>query len=185
MPSPDSANLLIFYRSRLWALIWAYIAVIYLTLPLMRSLLRWLKQNIGADTLSWGLNGLLVLAAIALLLVALRRGLITTVAIAIPLAFIGILAFNLPIAEERVHFLQYGLLGLLVVATNRRPTRLQMVVMVLFVVAVGCVDELIQWWLPNRVGDWRDVGINALAGTLGVAMGISLYGVQLLSRPLK
>ena len=175
MPSTDSAQPLLFYRSRLWALIWAYIALIYLTLPLMRSILRWIKQSAGAETLSWGLNGLLVLAAATLLLLAWRRGVKTTLAIALPLLFIGALALNLPIAEERVHFLQYGLLGVLVVATNRHPARLQLVAMVLFVVTVGCVDELIQWWLPNRVGDWRDVGMNALAGTLGVAMGVSLF----------
>ena len=75
--------------------------------------------------------------------------------------------------------------GVLVATTNHHPAKRHMAAMVLFVVAVGCVDELIQWWLPNRVGDWRDVGMNALAGTLGVAMGVSLGGVQLLPGPGK
>lgn len=165
----------IFYRSKLWALIWAYIALIYLTLPLMRGVLRWLRGNVGADGLSLGLNFLLAAAAIALLTLALRHGARTLLLIAAPLLVMAVLAYHLPVAEERIHFLQYGLLGLLVVKTTRTRSLAQLLAMAVFVVAVGCGDELIQWWLPNRVGDWRDVGINALAGILGVGMGASLF----------
>ena len=44
-----------------------------------------------------------------------------------------------------------------------------------FVCAVGAVDELIQWGLPNRVGDWRDVGFNSAAGLLGTLVGVVLF----------
>lgn len=175
MITSASAHFNIFYRSNLWALIWVYIALIYLTLPLMRNLLRWLRANVGADGLSLGLNVLLAAGAIALLMLALRHGSRTLLLIATPLLVMGVLAYHLPVAEERIHFLQYGLLGLLVVKTTRTRSLAQLLAMAVFVVAIGCGDELIQWWLPNRVGDWRDVGINALAGSLGVGMGASLF----------
>ncbi|MBW1751335.1 MAG: VanZ family protein, partial [Deltaproteobacteria bacterium] len=34
----------------------------------------------------------------------------------------------------------------------------------------GGVDELIQWWLPVRVFDVRDIIFNGVAGMLGVAL---------------
>jgi len=175
LTSSATAPLNIFYRSKLWSFIWAYIALIYLTLPLMRNILRWIKSSFGPESLSLGLNLLLACAALALLATALRHGLKTLLLIAVPLAAMGSLALQLPIAEERIHFLQYGLLGLLVVKTTRLRSTLQLLAAGLFVIAVGGGDELIQWWLPNRVGDWRDVGINTLAGLLGVAMGASLF----------
>ncbi|HPQ42357.1 MAG TPA: hypothetical protein PLV45_18440, partial [bacterium] len=34
---------------------------------------------------------------------------------------------------------------------------------------MGMADELFQWWLPARVGEWRDVLLNIQSGCLGLA----------------
>ncbi|QFU74493.1 VanZ family protein [Halioglobus maricola] len=173
-PAPHSGFLL-FYRSRLWALIWSYIFLTYATLPVMRPLLRALKTNVGLESLAILVNASLLLAALGLVLLALRKGVTTTVLALLPLLTIAAIASQLSIAEERMHFLQYGLLGVLVVATGRARTWGLWLAMLVFVAAVGALDELIQWWLPNRVGDWRDVAFNSAAGLLGTALGAVLF----------
>jgi VanZ family protein len=165
----------IFYKSRLWVVIWAYIILIYLTLPVMRYVLNFLKESVGRDAVGLALNTLLMTCSLALLFLGMRLGWKALLHIAVPLALILTVASQLPIPEERFHFLQYGLLGILVLKTTRGETWLQLAMVSLFVVIVGMGDELIQWWLPNRVGDFRDVEMNSLAGVMGVWIGKSLF----------
>jgi hypothetical protein len=165
----------IFYQSRLWAVIWLYILLIYLSLPLMRVVLDSLKESVGREVIGWTLNGLLLASGLALLVLGARLSRRTLVHIAIPLAAIFVLASQLSIPEERFHFLEYGLLGALVLKTARLENLSQLLLMAVFVVLVGIGDELIQWALPNRVGDLRDVGMNTMAGVLGVWIGKSLF----------
>ena len=73
------------------------------------------------------------------------------------LALFGLLPLTLPAVEERLHFLVFGAFGL---ASGRAfPIWLALL---LGTTAAG-LDELLQWALPDRVGDWRDVGFNLLA----------------------
>jgi len=44
--------------------------------------------------------------------------------------------------------------------------------------ATGYVDEAIQYFLPNRVYDLRDVGFNALAGFGGIVVFAVLHWVK-------
>jgi hypothetical protein len=84
-----------------------------------------------------------------------------------------VLLRNMSVIQERVHFLQYGLLGGLVYGALRArsseagPWRQAGVAIVLTGLA-GWADELLQGALPNRVYDLRDVGFNALAGAIVV-----------------
>ncbi|MCF6211189.1 MAG: VanZ family protein [Gammaproteobacteria bacterium] len=73
------------------------------------------------------------------------------------LALFGLLPLTLPAVEERLHFLVFGAFGL--AAGRAFPIWLA----VLLGTAAAGLDELLQWALPDRVGDWRDVGFNLLA----------------------
>jgi hypothetical protein len=137
--------------------------------------LSFLKESVGRDAIGLTLNTILVASGLGLLALGMRLGWKSLFHIAIPLAIILAVASQLPIPEERFHFLQYGLLGILVLRTSRCETWPQLAKVSLFVVLIGMGDELIQWWLPNRVGDLRDVGMNSLAGVMGVWIGRSLY----------
>ena len=163
------------YRSRLWTVIWVFILAIYLSLPFMRAFLVFLKDTVGSANVGLLLNVALLFCGCILLLIGLRRNWKALLQVSIPIAIMAAAAYQLHIPEERVHFLEYGLLGILVQKTARQSTWTQLVMGSLFVVLVGMGDELLQWWLPNRVGDLRDVGMNALAGVLGVWMGKILF----------
>lgn len=75
-------------------------------------------------------------------------------------------------AAEKVHFLQYGLLGLLLCKTLSFHLKDKMAypLAVTGVYLIGLVDEGIQWDLPERVGEYRDIWLNLLAGALAVVV---------------
>jgi hypothetical protein len=83
--------------------------------------------------------------------------------------------------EERLHFIEYGVLaGLLHGALGERPAWIRAPAAALLAAAGGLADETIQFYLPNRVFDWRDVALNAVAGALVVSV---LEGVRWVRRP--
>lgn len=65
--------------------------------------------------------------------------------------------------EEKIHFIQYGVVALLAYESFRRYR-----VALVFVIAAGWLDEGIQALLPSRYYDLRDVAFNAAAGALAL-----------------
>ncbi len=77
-----------------------------------------------------------------------------------------IFPLSLPIVEERLHFILFGGLGFVSLLLW------QPVAGVLLCCLMAGGDELLQWFLPSRVGDWRDVGFNLLACLGGAAFAM-------------
>jgi len=73
---------------------------------------------------------------------------------------------SLSIVEERLHFILFGGLGFVSLLLW------QPVAGVLLCCLAAGGDELLQWFLPSRVGDWRDVGFNLLACLGGAAFAV-------------
>lgn len=79
--------------------------------------------------------------------------------------------------EEALHFVEYGVLAVLVLRAVTARTRDQSAYLAAAAVCllVGSADEVVQWLVPSRFFAFRDIGLNALAsiGTLlGVRFGI-------------
>jgi len=72
---------------------------------------------------------------------------------------------------ERIHFIQYGFLVLLLFNVLRsRIDDLSIYVWTfLLATCVGVLDEWIQWWVPSRFGEIRDIYINLIAILVGLA----------------
>lgn len=86
-------------------------------------------------------------------------------------------------AVERIHFVLYGSLGALLWRAARGEGRLAAAaIAVLGASGVGIVDELVQWWVPSRTGDVRDVFLNAWAGAAGALFGASVWPAAPASR---
>jgi fumarate reductase subunit D len=78
-------------------------------------------------------------------------------------------------AVERLHFVEYGFLTLLfyrVWSSRRNLAALLLPFMAVFI--VGTLDEAIQWFVPVRVGEWRDVLLNGVAIACGLLFGFGL-----------
>lgn len=82
----------------------------------------------------------------------------------------GLKILNIP--EERIHLLEYGLLSFLVLKMylTDRPSILLYWQTFLTVSFIGTLDEIIQYFIPIRVGDVRDIILNIVSGLLGLLL---------------
>lgn len=67
--------------------------------------------------------------------------------------------------EEAIHFLEYGLLGFLLYQALRHHFHDNGIYLIAILIGalVGILDEALQWMIPRRVWDFRDLGLNALS----------------------
>jgi hypothetical protein len=70
--------------------------------------------------------------------------------------------------EEAVHFLEYGILGVLLFRALRTGIQDNSVFVAgaLIGIFVGIIDEIIQWLVPGRFWDFRDIVLNGGASVL-------------------
>ncbi|MDX1610712.1 MAG: VanZ family protein [Halofilum sp. (in: g-proteobacteria)] len=154
-------------------------AILLLTLtggPLRSGLLRIVPE--ATVTVGWLVLAGLALAFAAWLFHAGRhappaRSLLATAAVAAMLAW----ALTIHLPSERMHLLLFGTLGL--TATAALGPRAGLV----FVLAWAGVDELIQLYLPDRVADWTDVGLNAASAVAGWLVAFAHRGIPARSDP--
>lgn len=172
----------------LWIATVLYTLLIYSTLSVVRPLTEALRER-GDLRLAVGL--VFVAAGLALIgaLVRRRAGWREWAIIAAGAVVYLVLLPLLERPEERLHLVQYGLLGVLLYAALgeraraapraiglalRRPAPTAVALATL----LGWIDEGIQKLLPTRVYDLRDVGLNALAATLAVTLVAALARVR-------
>ena len=84
--------------------------------------------------------------------------------------WIGLQMIKLPV--EKLHFLEYSILAVLVFRLLRHLRKgVSVYIWSAFLVALlGLIDEVIQYYLPMRSYDLRDVLVNAIAGILGLGV---------------
>ena len=168
---------------RLWLMAGSCLLLIFSTLYIARPITNWLRD---ANLLRLAVVGSFVLAAawIGLVLLRSRPGWRTWVILSAIAAGYVILLSRFKLPEERLHFLEYGIVGGLVFAAllerqkntgdtsggtpGRRGPLWPAVGAFLINGAAGWVDEGIQEIIPNRFYDLRDVAMNAAAGALAI-----------------
>ncbi len=160
----------------LWSLIVVYTGIIYATLSIVSKVRKFLVETYG-DTVFDHIYWFFGIIGVALLFFCFRKykGRQLLVKLLIFAIFTGIYAYYLSgmkYAIERIHFLEYGLLGVLVyIAFTRHISHWITVILSLHVVYwIGLGDEAIQGMLVNRVGEIRDSIINLFSGILGVML---------------
>lgn len=89
--------------------------------------------------------------------------------------FIFVLAYflilNQPYFAEKIHVLEYGILGYLAfrdLSKKNKKIFKDILLAISFISAIGILDEIFQGFLPYRVGDIRDVATNVVSGLLGI-----------------
>ena len=151
-----------------WALLFLYIFLIYSTLGLVR---RWV-QILYEHGLVQNMTGLTVVLFLALSIAwgwqeasAVQR--LGRVGIGI---FLVIVALFLEFPVERIHIVEYGLIGLMLgwalSGISCWPKWWPLAVILVWMVGWG--DELIQAVLPSRVYDVRDIVLNGFSGIAGL-----------------
>lgn len=153
-------------RQRLITILWLAILCF---IPLLSFTGRGLRRVVYASV-SPGLLAMIFLfisavVAAGILLWAKRRGGFShSLGLSLLLVFFLVAPMYLPLVDERIHFLVFGGFGFFSLLL------FSPLIAVVTVLLVGGLDEVLQWLLPDRVGDWRDVAFNVLAGLGGIGL---------------
>ncbi|MFV2073106.1 MAG: VanZ family protein [Thermoanaerobaculales bacterium] len=156
-----------------WLPVLLWVAVIYTTIPFVRRLREFFVARWPGELIAYGVMAVVVAAAVAGLgfLWRRRRG----IRVADALWLVGIATILVVWTrhlmgqpEEAVHFLEYGVLGVLLYRALRPriPDATIFAAGALVGILVGTVDEVIQWVVPDRFWDFRDVALNGGASVL-------------------
>jgi hypothetical protein len=150
-----------------------WIGLIYVSIPFVRRLREAFTAHWPAELIGYAVI-VLVIGAGAVTLASLQRR-----QVQIRLADLAWLVMLTGAAigwtyrlmgrpEEAVHLLEYGILGVLLyrALADRIPDPTVYIAAILIGILVGTVDELIQWLIPGRFWDFRDIVLNGGAVTL-------------------
>ena len=170
-------------KIRSWVLVTVWTAFIYSTLPAANSIWRWLLAVTGrrSEALGAVLMAALGVLVATFILRRVRRWPATTWlwlgGLVVVYALLLTSSWLLP--AEKTHLFYYGVLAWAAWrawAFDLRGRGL-FATTVVFVGVLGGIDEGIQYLLPERVFEWKDVGLNLLAGFLATCV-IALLDVR-------
>jgi len=169
-------------KSFSWKWVALYTAFLYSTIPFARGWLDAIKSLLGQNLGFW--FNLFVVTGVLTLLGFLRfNKKFSAIQIGSLIIFFVFLIFfvsliNIP--EERIHIFQYAGLGLLIFPFGKNlsldKTTMAYSFGIIFLVGTG--DELIQWLLPNRVFDLRDIFFNLLGGGVGILFRVYYFNLS-------
>jgi len=127
-----------------------------------RPIQKTLKENLSPNQLTVILGAILLIISIKAIYWLIRNHSYRRVwhlVWFVPLFLVA--PYFMPIIEERAHFIVFGSFGFLSMLIFSPKTAITICI------SISVLDEGLQWYLPDRVGDWFDVGINILASVAG------------------
>jgi len=166
--------------SWLWVGLW--VLFIYVTISLARGIQEFIRDQGGKIIFLLATYAALVLAGLGIvwfvrtgrLVLSAGRTLVLVLIAGIFALYTWTLRSN---PEEAIHFIQYGVLGVLIFRALHHRLRDPSIYFAAAMLGIffGVIDEMIQWIVPRRVFAYRDIGINILAVVLiqaAIAFGI-------------
>ena len=152
--------------------------VVVLSAPVAGQIRSWIRATFPGRfvLIVGGLGALLLTVAVVTAVLRIRgRRVARYGAIAAAIALAATYsAFNVAensesTAVERFHFLEYGLITFLFYRAWRPLGDLSIVLLPIFAgLVVGTAEEWLQWFIPNRVGELRDIFLNLAAIVSGL-----------------
>ena len=164
------------HRCRAWGMALAYIALVYSTVPIFRAI--WIRLSAHTQGANRHLGTVLVVGVGVAVVARVwhRIGFSQWVPYAALVAIIAAYGYLLVAFSRfpagRLHLLEYGLVGVLLfraLALDLSRNRAYLASFCLTVV-VGAADETIQWMLPQRYFELKDIQLNAVSGALGLLL---------------
>lgn len=147
---------------------------IIISASFMNQAWRYLEEVAGRDNLVISCAALFLAFAIFVLAdtIKSRRGFLRYFALSVILSLVFLFAWQQPLFDERMHVLEYGLLGWLASRDlgKYRVSFPHIFFALLFLLFISVLDEAFQWFLPYRVCDIKDVAVNLVSGTFGIIL---------------
>lgn len=170
-------------RCRAWGAAIAYIAFVYATVPVFPAVWDRLRDHTEGAIEHAGIAVIVVLALGMLdrvrRVTGKARWLPYAVLAAVFAAYGYLLARFSTFPAERLHLVEYGLVSVLLVRAlllDLSP-RWAYLASLAMTAVVGFGDECIQWVLPQRFFELKDVQLNVISGGLGLLLArFALFG---------
>ena len=176
-----------------WLDVFLWTLVIYVTIPFARAIQRLIEEAYGRDIFR-SITFVIGFLAVALMVLYVIRVYgwrfwpRKMILFGIAAFFYYYARYQIATPEETLHFIEYGVLGLLLYRAFAH--RIQDIMIYPAVVCmggiIGLVDEVIQWITPKRFWDFKDVWINILGVLLvqlAIALGIRPKIIKLYVKP--
>ncbi|MCK4463535.1 MAG: VanZ family protein [Candidatus Omnitrophica bacterium] len=158
------------YFSKLTIGLAAYIVI---SASFMLQIRNFLVKTLGGESVKLVFVFLFFLTALLYILYILRMKI--PVSSIIYSVFIFVLGYLLisrqPYFTEKIHVLEYGILGYLALRDLSKKNKKifkNILLAIFFISVIGIMDETFQKFLPYRVGEIRDVATNVVSGLLGI-----------------
>ena len=183
--SPPRAERFAWLRVLLWAVL------IFFTVPMARSIQKVVADTVGRSAFSWIVVSLVLMGLLFAVWRARQgRWKITRGQWLVLLLIAGYYirrTFMLRAApEEAMHFVEYGLLAVWVsLAVRFRIKDFTLYLLAwLICILIGTCDEILQWIVPKRFWDLRDINLNATgSGLMLLAMAFGIRPNFLAEKP--
>lgn len=166
-----------------WLSVVMWTAAIFLTIPLARTIQRFVALNWGGEIFSYAVLGFIGAGLVAgLTSIGRGRSLLSRDSfwlLAVAIIFSG---YTLKLRQgspvEATHFVQYGILGILLfrALSHRIHDSAIYLAAAIMGAIIGMVDEFIQWLTPGRYWGLKDIWLNLFAVIL-VQIAIS-WGIR-------
>lgn len=156
---------------RAWIAVGVYTILLYSTLNLALQAYLWVFERLGEAHVAWLLNGIYALSGLAILLLLRPRRWGAYATLFLIAAGLFLVFRQMSVPSNRLHFLQYGPLTLLVFDAVRFHCRdrYHYVWTVLLVSCIGLGDEFLQLFAGRRF-DSHDLLLNSMAAVFVLAM---------------
>lgn len=163
-------------RTKYWLITIFYTIFIFATLPITPALWNYLRVKAGHFPLYsiyfMYISGTITILGYLFFILQERDITIYLKFVAISAVF-GYYLKTIANPVEKVHLLEYALLSYFMAKAfqlgGTRNQNIHYLEAFLLITFIGFLDECLQYFLPNRVFDIKDIFINSLAGFLGLA----------------
>ncbi len=145
-------------------LFFGYVIFLFLSLPFAGPFARYLRKEVfGPDLMGKiVIIFLFIVFLITLFFIFKNKGFKKFLISFLILLFLFIFSFYVKTPEEKLHLFEYFLLGILCYKSFKNPF---LIIFLIFTIALA--DEFVQYLLPMRYGDLKDVLSNIIGGGAG------------------
>jgi len=156
-----------------WGAVLVWSVVIFLTIPFARKIQQFFEHALGTGVYLTAAGIVGVFFAVVVLIFLLRRPaqyirkrLVWLIVILA--ASVWVMQSQLQTPAEALHFFEYGILGFLLFRAWSHDVRDWLIypIAAISLVMIASVDEFIQWMVPGRYWDFRDIRLNMMAGVI-------------------
>jgi len=154
-----------------WLVVLAWTIVIFVTIPLARTIQREFERLFGSRAyfIAAGIIGVFFFLFVLIYIYQRhKRNLSRRLGwlIVLMAASVGLMKFQLQTPAEAIHFFEYGILSFFLFRACSHHVRDWLIypISVFLLIMVASADEFLQWMMPGRYWDFRDIRLNLLAG---------------------